>query len=592
MVWLGRLRELSSIVGSALPVEESLRLVATTTRELLGFDFCGVLVPDAESTALVIAGWSGLSRRYVDSVNSSSPVTLGGTAPSSRAYFSGEPVAVSDIETESGFAPWGGVAMQQGYHSMISVPLRAAGRVLGTLNGYHAVPHDYSDAEIERLTLLAGYAAAALHSAALVEDLREANESLLAQRDLLTRSEAIHQRLLRVSLESGGIAGVVETLAELIGRPVAMQDAGGEMLAAAGGDAGASSAAVSRPVMLGSEAAGTLVIGSAEGETLGADGPGGAVDGLGFDPIDARAVDHAAVVIALELLRLRTALETEYRIQGELVSDVLLFGVSEQAERRARALGHELAELRLAVVAEVPGPHGSDERRRLLSALSAVSGVRLPGDALEQVAPLVAEHQGRIVALWPAAVSGPGSLVEGWTAPGAQLVSEPGSDPGAVAAARVHAALRAAFAGEPVLVASSGIRRTGLADAHRVAAGAFELARASGRADGAVSPSALGILGVLLQVDRPDSLLEFARRQLGPVIDYDQRRGSDLLDTLRTFLACGAERTATAARLRVHPNTVQQRLRRIEALTGSELRTADELMAFSSALAVWQVASL
>ena len=580
MVWLGRLRELSSIVGSGLPVEESLRLVATTARELLGFDFCGVLVPNVESSALVIAGWSGLSRRYVDSVNSSSPVTLGGTAPSSRAYFSGEPVAVSDIETESGFAPWGGVALQQGYHSMISVPLRAAGRVLGTLNGYHAVPHDYSAAETERLTLLAGYAAAALRSAALVEELREANDSLLEQRDLLTRSEAIHQRLLRVSLESGGIAGVVETLAELIGRPVTMRDAGGEVLVVAGGDegAGARSAAVSRSVMLGSEAAGTLLIGPAEDGSPGADGAGGS-DGAGeypgFDPIDARAVDHAAVVIALELLRLRTALETEYRIHGELVSDVLLFGVSEQAERRARSLGHDLAQLRLAVVAEVPGPRGRDEPRRLLSALSAVSAVRLPGNGLERVAPLVAEHQGRIVALWP----------DG-------LASEGGADPGEVAAVRVHTALRAAFAGEPVLVASSGSRRSGLADAHRVAAGAFELARASGRTDGAVSPPSLGILGVLLQVDRPDSLLEFARRQLGPVVDYDQRRGSDLLATLRTFLDSGADRTATATRLRVHPNTVQQRLRRIEALTGLELRTADDLMAFSSALAVWQVASL
>ncbi|MCS5732771.1 helix-turn-helix domain-containing protein [Herbiconiux daphne] len=579
MMWLGRLRELSSIVGSGLPVAESLRLVATTARELLGFDFCGVLVPDAESSALVIAGWSGLSRRYVDSVNSSSPVTLGGTAPSSRAYFSGQPVTVSDIATESGFAPWGGVALQQGYHSMISVPLRAAGGVLGTLNGYHAVTHEYSAAEIERLTLLAGYAAAALHSASLVDDLRHANESLVTQRDLLTRSEAIHQRMLRVSLESGGIAGVVDTLAELIGRSVLMRGTAGELLACSGADAADAvdgSAPVSRPVTLGSETVGFLLIGAragtADGQPDARDGaPGGGTPiPPEFDPIDARAVDHATVVIALELLRRRTAQETEYRIRGELVSDVLLFGVSEQAERRARALGHELADLRLAVVAEVPGRGGRDEHRRLLSALSAVSTVRLAGESPDHGAPLVAEHQGRVVALWPV---GPAGAAE-------------------IAADRVHAALRAAFPGELVLAASSGGLRSDLADAYRVAAGAFDLARASGRTHGAVSPASLGILGVLLQVDRPDALLEFARRQLGPVIDYDARRGSDLLGTLRAFLDSGADRSAAATALRVHPNTVLQRLRRIEALTGSPLRTGADLMSFSSALAVWQVASL
>jgi DNA-binding PucR family transcriptional regulator len=160
------------------------------------------------------------------------------------------------------------------------------------------------------------------------------------------------------------------------------------------------------------------------------------------------------------------------------------------------------------------------------------------------------------------------------------------------AATRVHAALRAAFPGEPVLVASSGTGRTDLGDAHRVAAGALGLARASGRSEGVVTPSASGILGVLLQVDRPGALLEFAQRTLGPVLDYDRRRGSDLLETLRVFLDSGADRGATATALHVHVNTVQQRLRRIESLTGAELRQPAELMAFASAMAAWQVASL
>ncbi|MCS5723784.1 helix-turn-helix domain-containing protein [Herbiconiux sp. CPCC 203407] len=559
VVWLGRLRELSSIAGAGLPLEESLRLVAGTARELLGFDFCGVLIPDADATALVIAGWSGLSRSYVDSVNTSSPVVLGGTAPSSRAFFSGEPVAVADIETESGFEPWGGVALEQGYHSMISVPLRAAGRVLGTLNGYHTATREYSAAETERLSLLAGYAASALHSASLLDELREANDSLVVQRDLLTRSEEIHRRLLRVSLESGGIDGVVDTLSELIDRPVTMLDPRGEVLAAAREIGRPEQEDAGREVRLGAEVAGRLAIG-----------------GLApLDPIDARAVDHAAVVIALELLRLRAALETEYRIQGELLGDVLLFGVSEQAERRARALGHDLAALRLAVVAEVPGGDPGAEHRRALAGLSALSAVRAPAGSGRGVKPLVAEHQGLLVALWPVDAS------EGDASRAEEL-----------AATRVHAALRAAFPGEPVLVASSGTGRSDLGDAHRVAAGALGLARASGRSDGVITPAASGILGVLLQVDRPGALLEFARRTLGPVLDYDRRRGSDLLQTLRVFLDSGADRTATATALHVHPNTVQQRLRRIESLTGAELRHPSELMAFASAIAAWQVASL
>ncbi|WP_066039637.1 helix-turn-helix domain-containing protein [Herbiconiux solani] len=593
VVWLGRLRELSAVAVGGRSVDQALELVAETARELLGFDFCGVLVPDAAGTALVITGWSGLSREYVDGVNRSSPVTLGSTAPSSQAYFGGRPVAVSDIEVERGFEPWGGVAQEQGYRSMISVPLIGADRVLGTLNGYHARIHEYSDLEVERLTLLANHAAAALTSASLVEELRGANASLLEQRDLLAKSEDIHRRLLRVSLESGGLDGVVRTLADLIGRAVRLEDPRGETLAEAGGagstarrhDAaqapghdGAHDPAHDRahdgeivevPVRLGAEEVGVLRV----------DDPSGA----GLDALDARAVDHASVVIALEVLRIRAALETEYRIQGEVLTDVLLFGVTEQASRRAAALGHDLAGLRVATVASVPGLGGAlglgaADTRRTLAALSAVSALTLPGTSTAR--PLVAALQGMIVALWPA----PRDSDRG--ASGADAVGEVSEAAGPL----VLRALHTAFPGEKVLVAASGAHHRPLPEAFRIARGALTLARATGRADEVITPAGLGLVGVLLQTDQPETLLEFARERLGPLMDYDRARGTDLVETLRRHLDDGLDRAATAAALRLHPNTVNQRLRRIEALTGAELRRPADVVSFASALAVWDVA--
>ena len=156
--WLDHLRALSDIAVGGHTLDEGLQLVAATTRTLLGFDFCGVLTPDPAGSALLITGSSGLSRGYVEGINRTSPVGLGSTAPSSRAFFGGEPVAVEDIALEAGFGPWGGVAGEQGYRSMISVPLRSGAGVLGTLNGYRAETHVYAAAEIEQLTLLANHA--------------------------------------------------------------------------------------------------------------------------------------------------------------------------------------------------------------------------------------------------------------------------------------------------------------------------------------------------------------------------------------------------------------------------------------------------
>ncbi|HEX4806091.1 MAG TPA: GAF domain-containing protein [Conexibacter sp.] len=58
---------------------------------------------------------------------------------------------------------------------------------------------------------------------------------------------------------------------------------------------------------------------------------------------------------------------------------------------------------------------------------------------------------------------------------------------------------------------------------------------------------------------------------------YDRRRGSQLVMTLEQYLADRRSVTETARALTVHPNTLRQRLDRIETLTGLDLANADLL---------------
>ncbi|MGM1059536.1 PucR family transcriptional regulator [Saccharothrix sp. Mg75] len=61
------------------------------------------------------------------------------------------------------------------------------------------------------------------------------------------------------------------------------------------------------------------------------------------------------------------------------------------------------------------------------------------------------------------------------------------------------------------------------------------------------------------------------RRLLGPVIDYDDEHGSDLLGTLRVFLDCSGSWTTAAGLLHVHVNTLRYRVGRVEDLLGADL---------------------
>ncbi|MDT0551462.1 GAF domain-containing protein, partial [Streptomyces lonegramiae] len=123
---------------------EVLCLVADTARTLLGFDFCGVLIPDAHRERLLVQGWSGLSEEYVRRVNSDRPIRLDSRSPSSRSFHQGEPVAIRDVRIEPDFALWAGVAQDQGYRAIVAVPLIAGTEVLGTLNGYYTSVHTFT----------------------------------------------------------------------------------------------------------------------------------------------------------------------------------------------------------------------------------------------------------------------------------------------------------------------------------------------------------------------------------------------------------------------------------------------------------------
>ena len=578
VTWLSALRELSSASTSAGDLRQVLDLVADTARSLLGYDFCGVLTPDATGEALVIMGWSGLSDEYVSRVNTDRPVRLGSGSPSSQAFETGQPVAIRDIDAEAEFTPWGGVAREQGYRAIICVPLVAGDQILGTLNGYYGPVHTFTGSEVERLTLLANHAAIALTSASRLDQLRQLNESLREQRDALTRSEQIHERLLSVTLRSGGLSGIAAVVAELIGRSVLIDDARNVVLATAGDaaelpDDDWRAAAVvvesvaSVPVLLdGLDGSGYFV----SVARLGDD----AVARIWFprgesalDPVGVRAVEHASIVISLELLRIRTAAEVEHRLRGELLAELFSSGpsISEQLAQRAQRLGHDPTRPHVVVVGalgSVDEPADSRLYQRSLTLVAELANSRRPR-------PLTAMHRGNVVTLWP---------VDG----------QPGDD----AAELIRRAMGSVSRAADATVAVSAPGEHGYGEAYRMAKGALDIAMRAGRTNTVVRLEELGVLGLLLQLEDSTQLVAFAGRTLGPLLDYDAVHRTDLVHTLRTHFACKLDRSRTAGALHIHPNTVTQRLRRIEQLCGVDLADPAVALQFSAALTVLDVASV
>ncbi|MDQ3615214.1 MAG: helix-turn-helix domain-containing protein [Actinomycetota bacterium] len=81
----------------------------------------------------------------------------------------------------------------------------------------------------------------------------------------------------------------------------------------------------------------------------------------------------------------------------------------------------------------------------------------------------------------------------------------------------------------------------------------------------------------------------FITGTIGPVLEYDERRGTDLVDTLDAWFTSGARPVETARTLRVHPNTVAQRLDRIGRLLGRGWKDPGRGLDLQMALRLWRL---
>jgi purine catabolism regulator len=126
----------------------------------------------------------------------------------------------------------------------------------------------------------------------------------------------------------------------------------------------------------------------------------------------------------------------------------------------------------------------------------------------------------------------------------------------------------------------------GVPDSVRQARWALQAARADGGGLAEYSTAAPLFL--------PPTVTEahFATRAvLGKVIDYDAANHSDLVETLDVFLSMDRNWTATAEKLVVHRQTLGYRLRKIEGLTGRNVKNSADIADLWMALITRRISS-
>jgi hypothetical protein len=242
------------------------------------------------------------------------------------------------------------------------------------------------------------------------------------------------------------------------------------------------------------------------------------------------AVEQALPFLRFALERGQDAVRAERRLAAELV-DVTLAGQTAFAAARLVAYGLDPQAPLVGVAVDGPPP---------------ARAAPVTAKALEQlgVDGVVAPYEDGVVAI--AAVPGIalgelGALLAGRLGPGA-----------------------AVGVGSPC-AAVDGLRRS-LVGAREAAVLARRLTRGWALHDDISSHA-------LLLALHDDAVLDtFAQNVLGPIVEHDRRRGSELLPTLEAFVTSGGQWQATADALSMHVNTLRHRIARCEELTGRPLK--------------------
>lgn len=564
---LAALYETAGDLSSLREEEAVLQAIVRRARQLLGSDVAYLTLNDEQRGATYMRVTTGVETDSFKRLEIELGAGLGGLVAATCT-----PYATSDYGADERFVHTiDDVVTGEGLVAILGVPLRLGERAIGVLFAANRYARPFDREEVALLLSMGDHAAIAIENASLFQELstalaelRTINDVVRAHSHTLERAAAVHERLSAVLLGGGGLREVACGVVDALGGTLLVADPSGRLLVHAG-DSVPDERAEQLLAALGGH-------GRRGPRAVRTTGPGGEAvyicgalagpDALGclvtfgrdLGEAEVRILERASVVTALLLLQQRTVADAEQRVRGELFDE--LFAVPqhdpEGLHRRAAHLGADLRRPHVVAVARLT------DASRAPAALRAAAQLHGPDG-------LVGQHRNDVVVL---------------------VASASPADPSAVAGRLSRDLAQATGCPVTVGAAGPGVGAADLADLHRDAVRCVDVLAVLGRDGEGAGVADLGVHGLLLGVAGRAELDRFVSRTLGPLLDWDRERGSDLAGTLLTWYACGGNLTRTAAELFVHVNTLYQRLDRVTVLIGPEWRTGDTALQVHLALTV------
>ena len=477
--------------------------------------------------------------------------------------------------------------------NLLGIPLFANRRIIGALlmaNKSEASSFTQDDQEL--LMILGSQLGIALENSRLyekidkelqtkVDELERVNEKLRKQHIILEKSLEMHNQLTGLVLRGKGIKAICETLTAFVGSPIQIEDHNFSIKASTmhiaeteyiGGRDLAEDKKYSRqvfelfqqrkpveiftdynikqyivPIVAGQQFMGLITTHFAHKK---------------IKQLDKVALEQGATIVALEMLKQRAAVEQTKRLKETFMEHVLEknYESTEWMHHRALQLGFDIRNSFQVITVEVVPGRNDRSRPELLQEIRDYCIDAFPSSTV------ITKNNHILIIV---------SFNNNEKKHGAKQLVE----------ALKEKLLNMLVEGKWwVAIGTLCDKMEDVFISYRNAVTSLDIMKSLNLTNRIVSYNNLGIFS-LIEIN-PQNFAEFAKRTIGPLIVYDQEHNTQLVKTLSLFFKNNSNVLKAAREGYLNPSTVKYRLRRIQEITGLNLKETETCLQLQLALRI------
>ncbi|MBI3920313.1 MAG: GAF domain-containing protein [Armatimonadetes bacterium] len=155
---------ISQEVARSLSVEAVLDVILAKAKDLIQVDTCAIFFLEERTKELTIVRSAGLTEDFVRNVRFKVGEGSVGRAVSDRRA-----IAITDVAVDPNYSELEMLSRQEGYYSVLSVPLLGPERVFGGIEVYSSERRQFTEDEVRLLSIFANQASIAIANAELHE---------------------------------------------------------------------------------------------------------------------------------------------------------------------------------------------------------------------------------------------------------------------------------------------------------------------------------------------------------------------------------------------------------------------------------------